>query len=38
MREKFASERNLRVITGAFEDISLTSGTYDLVFAATAFH
>lgn len=38
MREKFAAEQNLDVITGAFEDVDLTLGTYDIVFAATAFH
>lgn len=35
---KFASVENLRVITGAFEDVALPSGVNDLVFAATAFH
>ena len=38
MREKFGSEKNLHVITGAFEDVDLARRTYDMVFAATAFH
>lgn len=38
MREKFASEKSLHVITGAFEDVDLAQRRYDIVFAATAFH
>lgn len=29
---------NVRILTGAFEDIELPSDTFDLVFAATSFH
>ena len=29
---------NVRVVTGAFEEIDLPADTFDLVFAATAFH
>jgi SAM-dependent methyltransferase len=38
MRENFAGEENLDVITGAFEDVDLAPGAYDVVFAATAFY
>ena len=38
MREKFASEEKLRVVASAFEEVDLPRKTYDIVFAATAFH
>ena len=33
-----ASYPNVRIITGAFEDVSLPSKNYDLVYSATALH
>ena len=37
LRNKFASRSDLKVITGAFEDIELPDHAFDLVLAATAF-
>ena len=38
MREKFASEKKLGVVSSAFEEVDLPKSRYDVVFAATAFH
>lgn len=37
-RDALAGFPNVRIITGAFEDIALPDGYYDLVYAATAIH
>lgn len=37
-RQELKDYNNVTVITGAFEDTDLPAHTYDLVFAATAFH
>jgi SAM-dependent methyltransferase len=36
LREKLGSNADLRVVTGAFEDVELAERAFDLVFAATA--
>ncbi len=38
LRRKFDGDARLQVITGAFEEVDLPSGAFDLVFAATSFH
>jgi len=38
LREKFIEYANFRVIVSAFEDASLQEDSYDLVYAASAFH
>lgn len=37
-REELKNYKNVEVLTGAFEDVELAHNTFDLVFAATAFH
>lgn len=37
-KEKFSNYPNLHIITGKFEDISLSEASYDLIYSATAFH
>lgn len=37
-REVFSKHPNVRIITGAFEDVDLPSQHYDLVYSATAIH
>jgi ubiquinone/menaquinone biosynthesis C-methylase UbiE len=37
-RRELARFKNVEVITGAFEDVSLPTSSFDLVYAATAFH
>ncbi|MBI5948058.1 MAG: class I SAM-dependent methyltransferase [Chloroflexi bacterium] len=37
-REKLAPYPHVQVITGAFEDVSLPPGSFDIVCSATAFH
>ncbi len=37
-REKLANYKNLKIITGAFEEINLESTSFDLIYSATAFH
>ena len=38
LRDKFEGHRDFRVINEAFEDVSLTDGSFDLIYAASAFH
>ena len=38
IREKFKERANLNVITATFEDAALPDDTYDLIYAASAFH
>jgi len=37
-RHELRDHQNVRVVTGAFEEIRLPSGSFDLVYAATALH
>lgn len=37
-REALTDYPNVEVITGAFEDVDLPAGHYDLIYSATAFH
>lgn len=37
-RRALAKYENVEIITGAFEDVDLPRGSFDLVYAATAFH
>jgi len=37
-RRELSGFPGVEIITGAFEDVELPAGTYDLVYAATAFH
>lgn len=37
-RRELKKYTNVEVLTGAFEDVELQSGSFDLVYAATAFH
>ncbi len=37
-RDKLAEYKNLKIITGAFENINLESTSFDLIYSATAFH
>ena len=38
LRDKFKEYKDFNVITAAFEDASLEDGSYDLIYAASAFH
>ena len=38
LKEKFKDYKKFSVITGRFEEVSLPSDNFDLVFSATAFH
>ena len=37
-KEKFSGYKNLKIITGAFEEVELESSSFDLIYSATAFH
>jgi len=38
VKHKFAGHKNFRVTNGDFADVNLNSGSYDLIYSATAFH
>jgi len=37
-RYELQDHKNVQIITGAFEEVTLPKGSFDLVYAATAFH